>query len=121
MTGILQIKKDRPNYFIVLDYVDDTCTRKRKWVTTDIPVAGNNKRKANERLKEVLAEYEQQKVDLSKDALFVDFMQNWLETLKHSIAPTTYDAYNLTLKSHILPYFEPKKFKIKDITPAHKS
>ena len=36
---------------------------RQKWVTTDIPVKGNNKRKADARLKEVLAEYTSQKTD----------------------------------------------------------
>ena len=94
MTGILQAKKGRPNYYIVLDYLNEvTGERKRKWLSTDIPTAGNNKRRANERLKEILVEYDSPKIDLSKDAMFTDFMENWLETLKFSIAPTTYDIY----------------------------
>ena len=42
MTGTVQSKKDRPNYYIVLDYVDADGKRKRPWITTDIPVKGNN-------------------------------------------------------------------------------
>lgn len=32
---------------------------------------------------------------------------------------TTYDVYKLIFKSHILPYFEPKKLKVRDIAPMH--
>jgi integrase len=46
-------------------------------------------------------------------------MRHWLDCLKHSIAATTYDGYNVVLKAHILPYFEPKRLKVKDLTPAH--
>lgn len=67
-------KKNRPNYYIVLAYKDTaTDKNKTKWLSTDIPVKGNNKRLANEKMKEVLAEYERQKIDLGKDVLFVDF------------------------------------------------
>jgi len=121
MTATLQVKKDRPNYYVVLDYKDSNAARKRKWISTDIPVAGNNKRKAEQKRKEVLAEYEtlSDVVDLSKDILFVDFMKEWLENLKHSIAPTTYDGYNLTLNTHIVPYFQPKRLKLRGLTALH--
>ena len=120
MTATLQIKKDRPNYYVLIRYQDETTGKERqKWVATDISVKGNNKRKAEAKLREVLAEYEVQKVDLSKDALFTEFMKNWLENHRHSIAETTYDGYCLVLKTHILPFFEPKKIKLRDLTPMH--
>jgi integrase len=69
----------------------------------------------------VLAEYEPPSVDLSKDVLFTDFMEEWLETLMNSksIYPTTYDGYKLIMNSHIIPYFKPLKIKVRDLTPAH--
>lgn len=120
MTATLQTKSGRPNYYVLIRYKDETTGNERqKWVSTDIPVKGNNKRKADEKLKQVIAEYEQQKIDLGKDVLFTEFMQNWLEGLKHSIAPTTFDGYNYVLNSHIIPFFKPKLLKVKDLTPAH--
>jgi len=120
MTATVQIKKNRPNYYILIRYRDETTGKERqKWITTDISVKGNNKRKAEEKRKEVLFELESQKTDLSKDVLFIDFYREWLENLRHSIAATTYDGYSLILKSHILPFFEPKKLKVNDLTPAH--
>ena len=119
MRGTVQIKKGRPNYYVVLDYTDATGRRKRPWISTDIPVAGNNKRAANARLKEVLVEYESQDIDLSKNILFVDFMKHWLDTLQLSIAESTYDGYRSILYTHIIPFFEPLKIKVRDITPMH--
>jgi len=123
MTAICQEKKDRPNYYVVLDYINETTgKRERKWISTDIPIKGNNKRRAEERRKEVLAEFEDlqnQNVDLSNDVLFVDFLRNWLEDHKYSIANITYDGYNFVLERHLFPFFAPKKLKVKDLTPAH--
>jgi len=82
-------------------------------------VKGNNKRLANEKLKEVLNDYKSQTLDVSNNILFTDFMTHWLENLKHSIALSTYDCYNAILKKHIIPYFEPKKIKVRDLTPTH--
>jgi len=121
MTGTVQSKKGRPNYYIVLDYADETGKRKRPWIPTDIPVKGNNKRLANEKLKEVLREQEAKKVDLSKNILFTDFLREWLETrkLSKSISETTYDAYRITLEAHLLPHFTPLTLRIRDIEPVH--
>jgi integrase len=94
---------------------------KRPTINTEIPIKGNNKRLANEKLKEVIAEYNSQNVDFSKDILFADFMKNWLETcrISNAIQPTTHDAYALTLNTHILPYFSHLKLKLRDIMPQH--
>jgi len=109
MTATLQIKKDRPNYYVLIRYQDETTRKeKQKWVTTDISVKGNNKRKAEEKRAEILAEYKNSKLDLSNNILFTDFIKICLENQKHSIAPTTYDGYWLILKSHLIPYFEQK-------------
>ena len=97
---------------------DDNGKRTRKWIYTDIPVKGDNKRKAKARLQEILAEYNSDCVDISKDAYFAGYIVNWLEILKHSISPTTYDTYKMILNTHILPYFEKKKLKVADVTPA---
>ena len=122
MTATVQVKMNRPNYYILIRYKDrNTGKERQKWITTDIPVKGNNKRKAEKRKDEVLAQHLKEKVDIGKDAYFTEFIKHWLETLKKSknIAITTYDAYSLTLAVHILPYFEPLKLKVKEIEPKH--
>jgi len=120
MTATLQIKKDRPNYYALICYQDEATGKERqKWVTTDISAKGSNKRKAEARLREVLAEYEVQKIDLSKDVFFAESIKHWLENHKHSIAETTYDSYSIALKTHIIPFFEPKKIRVRDLTPMH--
>lgn len=54
MTATLQIKKNRPNYFVLIRYRDEVTGKERqKWVTTDIPIKGNNKRKAEKRKDEI--------------------------------------------------------------------
>jgi len=121
MTATISTKKDRANYYILLRYQDDLGKHYQKWITTDIPTKGNNKRKAEDRRKEILTEYNQSKIDLSKDILFTDFMTQWLETLlsSKSIVITTYEGYERVLDTHIIPYFKPLKIKVRDLTPAH--
>ena len=124
MTARVQTKPGRPNYYIVLDYKDADGKRKIKWVTTDIPIKGNNKRVIEERRKEVLAEYENQdieaktEVDLRGDTLFTDYILQWLETQKTALADSTYQVYKYQIEDHIIPWFDPKKIKLKDMSPA---
>ena len=121
MTGSIQIKKGRSNYYAVLNTYDSNGKRKPKWIDTQVPVKGNNKRKADAKLKELLLEYGDGLVDYSKDIYFADFMEQWLETRigTGAIAPTTYDGYKLIFDTHIAPYFRASKLKIKDLTPTH--
>jgi len=121
MTGSIQTKKGRKNYYAVLNTQDDSGKRKQKWIDTGVPVKGNNKRKADAKLKELIAEYGANGVDICKNDYFVDFMTQWLETRRDTkaIALTTYDGYKLVFNSHIKPYFEPLRLRLKDLTPAH--
>ena len=118
MTGSIQVKSNRKNYYAVLNAYDESGNRKLKWVDTGVPIKGNNKRKANARLQEILSEYGENGVDVTKNTDFALYLVEWLETMRHSIASTTYDSYKMTFRIHILPYFEKKKLKITDVTPA---
>jgi len=123
MNGTIQTKAERLNYYAVLDYIDEaTGERKRPWINTNIPIKGNNKRKAQDRLKEIMLEYEEkisQNVNLSNDILFVDYLQEWLENYKASIAEVTYDSYKRIINGQIIPFFKPKKLKVQEVTPLH--
>ena len=120
MRATLQTKKGRPNYYVVLDYTDETTgNRKLKWVATDISKQGNNKRLANARLKEILRDHENEQVDVSKNIMFVEYLKQWLENLKPSIEAVTYDTYRLIIYNQVIPYYEPKKLKLTDLTPMH--
>lgn len=120
MTGTLCEKPNRPNYYIVISYKDAQTGRwKKKWIATDIPIKGNNKREANLKLQETLTEYRQQRLTMGKEIFFTDFLREWLENTRSTITAVTYNTYKLVIYNQILPYFEPKKLKIKDVTPMH--
>jgi integrase len=125
ITVKLHIKKGRPNYFAIIRYKDDTGKERQKWETSDIAVKGNNKRKAEQWKDEVMARFLSERVnlgvDINNNEYFVDFIKNWLETLKitKKIQVTTHGSYLMTLNQHILPYFEPLKLKVSEVEPKH--
>ena len=78
MTGSIQTKSGRQNFFAVLNTYDGNGKRKLKWIDTGVPTKGNNKRKAAEKLKEILAKYDEGGIDINKDTCFTEYMSNWL-------------------------------------------
>jgi hypothetical protein len=124
MKVVTRTRPGRPNYYIVLEYKDpETGKDKAKWLQQDIPVKGNNKRAIEERRKEIEAEYESQdpeapaEPDLRGDTLFTDYIIQWLESQRVALADTTYQCYEHQVCNRIVPYFLPKKIKLKDLTP----
>jgi len=118
-TATVISKTNRPYYMAVLRFKDESGNWKTKTITSDIPVKGDNKRKAEEWKNDILAKHLQEHVNLSKDAYFVDYIIDWLDgrLKKNKIQPTTYDGYKMILDSHILPYFTSRRLKVRQIEP----
>lgn len=115
LTGSLQIKSG--TYYAVLNFKDNRGNRKQKWVNTQLSTKGNNKRKAENVLKKLIQEYEEKRVSPFDDVPFVDYILQWLDIIKTQVDEVTYQGYELTAKRHVIPYFEPLKLKLNDVSP----
>ena len=116
MTANLYERRGR--YQVMLNWYQDG-RRRQKSISTGIPTQGNNKRKAETARKRILAEWEAKIADNFQDILFSDYLLQWLETVKHSIAETTYFIYKRTVKRQICPYFAERKIKLHALRPYH--
>ncbi|WP_025849470.1 site-specific integrase [Paenibacillus ehimensis] len=127
VAGHLQEKKG--NFYIVLNYKDETGKRKSKWIATGLPVKGN-KKKAEAMLQEARQNFEPtQKVieeesvsnteDEEKDTLFADFMLEWLEMMKYQVEVTTHSAYSFAVNTRVVPYFREMGIFLKELQPKH--
>ena len=88
------------------------------WRSTGIKVKRGNKRKAEERLAEILAEYNNnpslfQKID------FIQYIDKWLKTVKTQVDTITYEGYSSYVEKHIKPYFQPLKLNLQDVRLSH--
>ena len=113
MTGSLQIKNN--TYYTVLSYKDTDGKHKKKWQTTGLPVKGN-KRKAEEILRQRIAEFEAFKLQAPKSLTFAKWMKLVVEEKKDIVSPTTYDGYYDMVRLHIAPYFAEKGILLTDLT-----
>ena len=117
VAGHLQEKNG--TYYMVLSYNTTAGKRKTKWISTKLPVKGN-KKKAEEMLYETRKTFipPEEPVEgvLSSEMLFTDFLKMWLAVAKSTIKLTTYSSYAGMVNKTIIPYFEPKKLKLTEIS-----
>ena len=103
VAGHLQEKKGF--FYVVLSYPDITGKRKTKCFPTGLPVKGNKKR-AEKMLMQTRQTFEPECTPVQDDMMFSDFLLQWLEIAKPTIALTTYASYAGMAKSIIIPYFK---------------
>lgn len=111
MTGSLTVKNGK--YYAVLN-VYENGKRRKKWISTGLPEKGN-KRKAEQFLREKLAEYERMEGIVHSDVKFSDYVRIWLEQIARTVDPVTMQGYQVIADGHILPYFDEKKIALVDI------
>lgn len=117
ITASLQIKNNI--YQVVLNYKDINGKRKQKWVTTGLSEKGNNKRLANQKMQEILADFKESLSNQNSntnDRFLTAYLKEWLLSVKNTIEENTYDSYKVIVNK-ICEYFESKKLLLKDLKP----
>ena len=101
-------------YYAVLNYTDSLGKRKTKWISTGLTVKGNKKR-AEAILMDARRNFnpEEPKV-MNGDILFADYMEQWLDIIKSSVAVPTYASYSTTVKKIVAPYFRKKEVTLEE-------
>ena len=112
VAGHLQEKKGY--FYMVLSYPDAAGKRKTKWFPTGLPVKGN-KKKAEKMLMETRQTFVPECKPIKDDMLFSDFLLQWLEIAKPTIALTTYASYSGMAKSVIIPYFKEREITLSEL------
>ena len=118
MTGSL--RSTHGKFYAVLNLKDENGRRKQKLIGLNIEDAPGNKRKAQKALRTLIAEYEKkQMVVFTKDVLFCDYINEWLDDKKQSIEMDTYEGYRLSIDKHIYPFFKDLKVSVQELTYRH--
>ena len=102
MKGSLQIKKNNKYYVYV------RINGKQKAIPTGIEAVRGNKRKAEAKMIEILAELDDNPQMYDK-ILFMDYAAKWLQHIKNQLDGNTHSGYKQYLEKHIIPYFKPLK------------
>lgn len=107
MKGCLQEKSGK--YYAVLS-IDG----KKKWVNLQIPTSKGNKRKAEQRMSELVLEYSHNHSMFTRTE-FVALATEWLQYVKQHVDTITYQGYEQYTKKHIIPYFKEKKLYVQEM------
>lgn len=111
MKGSLQIKNNR--YYAVF-----RVGGKQKWVALKIEAKRGNKRKAENALNELIAQYKDNPNIFNK-ILFVEYAEKWLKSVKSQVDNITYESYKQHVEKHFIPYFKPLNLYLQDIDISH--
>lgn len=121
MTGRLAIKNGK--YYVIISYKDEHGKNKQKWTATGLD-AKNNKRAAEEVMREIIANFNNEETPAAKTKtaakdkmLFGDYLTQWIEIAKPNLQISTYAAYKNKIK-HIAPYFNERKITLQGIAPT---
>lgn len=118
ITASLQIKNNI--YQVVLNYKDINGKRKQKWVSTGLSEKGNNKRLANQKMQEILADFKETMnctTSKNNEKLFTLYLKEWLLDIKNTIEENTYDSYKVIVNK-TCDYFEDKNILLNKLKPA---
>ena len=105
-------------YHVMLSWYQGAI-RRQKSVSTDVPIKGNNKRRAEAERIRILEEWEAKISVNFKDILFSEYLRQWLKMVKHTVAETTYASYKAAVENQICPYFEEHRIKLHELKPLH--
>lgn len=112
VNGSVQIKNNK--YYAVFRLCG-----KQKWVQLKTPVRDNNKSEAETELKTVLEKYSAQPSLLTTEMLFTDFLLVWVNDIKPTVKPVTWETYNKVVREKLLPYFKDKNYRLVDLRGAY--
>ena len=93
------------HYYAVLNYTNYQGKRKSKWIATGLTIKGNKKR-AEAILMDARRNFQEEAPErMEPKTLFADFLEQWLEVIRDSIAVPTYASYSNLANGVIIPYF----------------
>ena len=121
MTGRLTVKNGK--YYVVISYKDEHGKNKQKWTATGLD-AKNNKRAAEEVMREIVANFNNKETPLTQTKtvakeklLFGDYLTQWIEIAKPNLQTSTYAGYKGKIKN-IAPYFNERGITLQNIKPT---
>lgn len=101
-------------YYMVLSYPSSSGKRKNKWISTKLPVKGN-KKKAEKILSEIRQTFVPVEKPMDAEINFSDYMLQWLQIIKPTVATTTYASYLSIVQKIVVPYFEKKAIPLAEL------
>lgn len=109
------IQKKNGYWYCVINMNDEHGKRRQKWIATGLKIDGN-KRRAEAILREHLNKCNSGIV-YSRNILFTDWVNKWLEHKELEVSPTTLHGYRGYADKHIIPFYAERGTILQDMRP----
>lgn len=103
-------------YYAILNLYDQNGRRIQKSYATGLPVK-NNKRKAEQCLKQLCIEYDNKNLNFYSNIKVADYFKQWLVVIRSEVRPNTFRGYKGNMENHIIPYFEKTREELQNLKP----
>lgn len=103
------LQKNRNMYVASFRLYDEQGIAHQKMISTGIKAIPENKKKAEEKVKEIAEKYESLNFSDKGDITLSAYAESWINRKKNLVEATTFDGYTNMLETHIKPYFKDKK------------
>ena len=104
------------NYYAIITYYEEE-VRKVKWVALHLTTS-DPKKEVMARLQEIETYYGERFASNGK-VLFTTYLESWVEHRRGLVANSTWEGIWTYAHKHIIPYFEPMKLTLRDLSPLH--
>ena len=124
VTGTLQEKNGK--FYLVLRIPDSTGKLHQKWVSTGLPVQGNQRRAKqllDAKLVELQADYDRRSrqagwaVAEVGEVPFDEVVRRWMTRKRSEVAPSTFEGYE-HITARLLPYFRKLDLTMNEVSPT---
>lgn len=114
-----RLRKQDGYYHAVVNITNGTGAVRQRSKSSKLPVAGHNKRRAEDFLRDFMEQVEQELSESAKAfELFLTLYRDWLDNIMPSrVRPNTLYYYRKSFEEYILPYPAFKTAKLRDVTP----
>lgn len=130
LTGHLEDKHGK--WYAAVNHYDTNGKRHVKWYSLDIESKRGNKRKAEEKLTELLRKLNAESNDLPENLTPAErerirlsgmpadeYVIEWLEDHRRNISARTYEGYRQYVRGKIAPFFKSRGILLKDVSGDH--
>lgn len=124
VTGTLQEKNGK--FYLVLRIPDSTGKLHQKWVSTGLPVQGNQRRAKqllDAKLVELQTDYDRRSrqagwaVAEVGEVPFDEVVRRWMTRKRSEVAPSTFEGYE-HITARLLPYFRKLDLTMNEVSPT---
>ena len=102
-------------WYTVISYKDEHGKWRNKMQTTGLPIKSNKKR-AEKIAAERLANFHEPEPLDETNPYLDQYLKSWLKYIESRVERSTYGGYESSVNCVLVPYFEPKRIKLKDFT-----